>query len=244
VSGYTGTVVLAVGAHPDDLEELGGGTLAALAAAGATVHMATTTGGEGGAFDCDGASIRAVRLAEAAEAAAICGASFTHLGMPDQGAVDDIEARRAMTNLVRRLGVDLLITHGAGDYHPDHRRTHQLVTDVRSAAAVPNFADEPPLARTPDLVYMDTVMGVGFEPHVWIDIGATIETRRRMLAAHRSQVELMRQMYGQDLLAMADALTRLRGQQRGCEFAEGFRGCGTWPAPDGGIRRLVHILDH
>jgi hypothetical protein len=37
----------------------------------------------------------------------------------------------------------------------------------------------------------------------------------------------MRQMYGEDLIDMVERLTRMRGGQRGCEFAEAFRGCGT-----------------
>ena len=45
------------------------------------------------------------------------------------------------------------------------------------------------------------------------------------------------------LLGLADALARLRGGQRGCGYAESFRGCGTWPSPDAGIRRLVLLLE-
>ncbi len=111
------------------------------------------------------------------------------------------------------------------------------------AAAVPNFGDEPPLGATPDLVYMDNAWMLGFDPHLWIDVSETIEVRRAMLAAHRSQVDLMRRMYGEDLLAGADLQAQARGGQRGCAYAEVFRGCGTWPAPDGGIRRLVRLLE-
>jgi LmbE family N-acetylglucosaminyl deacetylase len=205
--------------------------------------MATTTGGESGSFAENGDRTREVRLREATESAEICGATFTHLGMRDQGTEASLEQRERLTDFVRKLGVNLLLAHAPGDYHPDHRRAHELVTDVRMAAIVPNYGTEPPLAEAPDLAYIDTVMGVGFEPHVWIDVSGVMDVRRQMLAAHRSQVELMQRIYRQNLLEMGEALARIRGQQRGCEFAEAFRGCGTWPAADGGIRRLVRICE-
>jgi hypothetical protein len=63
-----------------------------------------------------------------------------------------------------------------------------------------------------------------------------------MLRAHASQVELMRLMYDVDLIEMSETLARLRGVQRGCGYAEAFQGCGTFPEPDGGIRRLLQAL--
>jgi N-acetylglucosamine malate deacetylase 1 len=244
VSDPADTIVLAVGAHPDDLEATCAGTLALLARRGATVHMAVVTAGECGSYDLDAEGAAEVRLREAARAAEIAGAaSFHHLGMRDQGGVASLERRRELVDLIRRLGANLLIGHADGDYHPDHRAAHWLLTDARMAAAVPNFGEEPPLPATPDLVYMDNAWMLGFEPHLWVDIGETMDVRRAALAAHESQVELMRRMYGEDLLAGADLQAQARGGQRGCAYAEVFRGCGTWPAPDGGIRRLVRLLE-
>ena len=70
-----------------------------------------------------------------------------------------------------------------------------------------------------------------------------MQVKREMLAAHASQVELMHSMYGDDLVTMVERLARMRGGQRGCEFAEAFRGCGTYPAPDGALRFLVRALE-
>jgi LmbE family N-acetylglucosaminyl deacetylase len=236
--------VLAVGAHPDDLEICCGGTLALLARRGCSVHMAVVTAGECGSFDLDGDRAAQVRLDEAQRAAEVAGAaSFHHLGMRDQGGVATLERRRELVDLIRWLRVDLLIGHAAGDYHADHRAAHALITDARMAAAVPNFGEQPPLERTPDLAYMDNAMMLDFEPHLWVDVGDAIETRRAMLAAHVSQIELMQRMYGEDLLAGADLQAQARGRQRGCAYAEAFRGCETFPTPDGAIRRLVHLLD-
>ncbi len=239
-----GDVVLAVGAHPDDLECTCAGTLAALVQRGVEVHYAVATDGWCGSYELSGPEIAAVRLEEARRAAEIVGAaSFIHLGMHDQGTETSIERRRELVNLIRRLKVTVLLGHAPNDYHVDHRNSSQLLFAARCAAGVPNFADEPPLERMPNLAFVDNEQGLDFEPHLWIDIGETIDVKRRMLAAHVSQVGLMRQMYDEDLLEMVERLCRYRGGQRGCEFAEAFRHCGSYPDPDGALRFLVRTVE-
>jgi len=237
-------VVFALGAHPDDIECTCAGTLAALAQRGVEVHIAVATDGWCGSYELDGPAIAAVRLEEARRAAEVAGAaSFHHLGMHDQGTEVTIERRRELVNLIRRLKVTVLLGHSPNDYHVDHRNAGELIFQARCAATVPNFADEPPLVRPPHAALIDNEQGIGFDPHVWIDIGETIDVKRRMLAAHESQVELMRVMYHEDICEMVDRLARMRGGQRGCEYAEAFRGCGTYPEPDGALRFLVRTLE-
>jgi LmbE family N-acetylglucosaminyl deacetylase len=241
---HGGDVVLAVGAHPDDLECTCAGTLAALVQRGVEVHYAVATDGWCGSYQLSGPEIAAVRLEEARRAAEIAGAaSFIHLGMHDQATETSIERRRDLVNVIRRLKVTVLLGHAPNDYHVDHRNSSELLFAARCAAGVPNFADEPPLARMPNLAFIDNEQGLDFEPHLWIDIGETIDVKRQMLAAHTSQVSLMKQMYDVDLLEMVERLGRYRGGQRGCEFAEAFRHCGTYPEPDGALRFLVRTLE-
>ena len=66
--------ILAVHAHPDDVEHLCAGTLAVLAAKGHTIAIATLTAGECGSDRTDLAATAAIRKAEAARAAALIGA--------------------------------------------------------------------------------------------------------------------------------------------------------------------------
>jgi len=236
--------VLAVGAHPDDLECTCAGTLAALVRRGVEVHYAVATDGQCGSYELTGPEIAAVRLEEARRAAEIVGAaSFIHLGMHDQGTETSIERRRELVDVIRRLKVTVLLGHAPNDYHVDHRNSSELLFAARCAAGVPNFADEPPLPKMPHLAFVDNEQGLDFEPHLWVDIGETVDVKRRMLAAHESQVGLMRQMYGEDLLEMVERLARYRGGQRGCRFAEAFRHCGTYPEPDGALRFLVRTLE-
>lgn len=235
------TVVLAVGAHPDDVDAFCGGTLALLVERGVPVHVAVATAGESGIRGVDPDQARDVRLAEARRAAEILGAgSFHWLGMRDQEAVCSPESRARLADLIRRLGANLLVSHPPGDYHADHAAVHELVLAMRIGACAENVGSEPPLLAAPDLVYMDAAEGLGFEPHVWIDVSQTIETKWAALRAHESQTLLGGET---ELFPLIDSLARLRGAQRGCRFAEAFRGCGTWPTPDGGIRRLVLLVE-
>jgi LmbE family N-acetylglucosaminyl deacetylase len=166
--------VLAIGAHPDDVDAFCGGTLALLVARGVPVHVAVATGGEGGIPGEEADAARATRLAEGARAAEILGAaSFTWLGMHDQEATESPDSRATLADLVRRLGADLLITHPPGDYHADHRAVHDLVFAMRIGACAANVGTEPPLSSAPDLAYMDSAQGIGFDPEVWIDVSAT-----------------------------------------------------------------------
>lgn len=237
----SGTAVLALGAHPDDVDAFCGGTLAALVARGVPVHVAVATGGEGGVPGASAEDARAVRLDEARRASEIVGAaSFHWLGMVDQQAAATFDGRARLADLIRRLGANLLITHAPCDYHADHRAVQELVLAMRIAACAATVGSEPPLRSAPDLAYMDTAEGIGFEPHVWIDVSATIETKRDMLRSHESQALLGGET---EMLPLIESLTRLRGDQRGCRYAEAFRGCGTWPTPDGAIRRLVLLTE-
>ena len=72
--------VLAVGAHPDDLEILCSGTLAKYAKQGHHVTMAVATNGEVGSMTLPNEEIAAVRKAEAAASAAVIGADFVWMG--------------------------------------------------------------------------------------------------------------------------------------------------------------------
>jgi N-acetylglucosamine malate deacetylase 1 len=235
------TVVLAVGAHPDDVDAFCGGTLALLVGRGVPVHVAVATGGEGGVRGVEPEQAREIRLAEAQRAGEVLGASSFHwLGQSDQHAEATLDAKARLADLIRRLGADVLITHPPGDYHADHRAVHELVMAMRIAACAEGLGEESPLASAPDVVFMDAAQGLGFEPHVWIDVSATIETKWAMLRAHESQATLGGET---ELFPLIGSLARLRGDQRGCGYAEAFAGCGTWPTPDGGIRRLVLLTE-
>src|SRR2546430_697629 len=89
--------VLAIGAHPDDLEAHCGGTLARYVAEGHEVVMCHASAGDHGADGEVGASLAELRTGEARRAAAIAGAEHATLGLSDGGIRgEDAEQRRAV----------------------------------------------------------------------------------------------------------------------------------------------------
>src|SRR4051812_34036669 len=96
--------VLGVGAHPDDLEILAGGTLARYVREGHDVVMCHASAGDCGHLELGAEEIMAVRRREAQRAAAIAGAVHATLDLRD-GAIDasDASQKRAMVDLVREV---------------------------------------------------------------------------------------------------------------------------------------------
>ncbi|MDQ6818280.1 MAG: PIG-L family deacetylase, partial [Actinomycetota bacterium] len=128
--------VLAIGAHPDDLEILCGGTLARYAREGHEVTMAHATDGARGGMPGElPAHVARVRAAEAATAAGIAGALHVAVGLPDSGvSPTDLEQRRAIVELVREASPHVILTHHPSDYHGDHRDVSELVFAASFAA--------------------------------------------------------------------------------------------------------------
>jgi LmbE family N-acetylglucosaminyl deacetylase len=231
--------VLAVGAHPDDLEILCGGTLARFAQEGHEVVMCNASLGNRGSYVHTSEEIARIRGDEARAAAAIAGAEHVTLGFSDAEInAADAEQRRAVVDLIRGAQPDLIITHFPGDYMSDHNEISKLVFDCSFHATLPLFETEKAHHRlvTP-IYYMDTLMGIGFHPTEYVDVSGVIETKAAMLEAHQSQVKWLREHDGVDVVEQMRTVTRFRGQQCGVAYAEGFVPCLTWLR--GTTRRLL-----
>ena len=230
--------ILAVGAHPDDIEFLCAGTLAKYKRLGHEVAIAIATNGEVGSSTLPKAEIAAVRRAEAKVSAALLGAEFHWLNYPDEFLFNDAGTRLHLIDLVRQVRPDLIICHDPeNDYHPDHTTAGRIIWDTHVMVTVPNIAtDHPPCAKIPEIIYMDTIGGVNFIPDRYVDISADIDIKRKMLSCHKSQEQWMIDMYGVTTVSMMENFSRMRGFQCGCQFGEGFRTPPMWPrnvAPHG-----------
>ncbi|OBQ67675.1 PIG-L deacetylase family protein [Mesorhizobium erdmanii] len=164
--------ILALGAHPDDIEIFMFGTLAAYAAQGADLTFAVATDGARGGKS-DAKVLTSVRREEATAAAALLGAAPRFLDFPDGELVADAGLIGALKTLIRETGPDLVISHAPNDYHADHRA---LSDGVRIAAsfAVP-------------VLHADTMGGTGFSPTHYVDISAYRDIKMQAIRAHRSQ---------------------------------------------------------
>lgn len=163
------TRVLAVGAHPDDVEIGVGGTLAMHAAAGDQVTILTLSRGDIGGEP-------SLREVEARAAAELIGAELILGDLEDT----KIEERGAAVELIERavaaVEPDIVYTHSINDVHQDHRSTHHAV--LVAARNVPSI-----------LCFQSPSATVGFRPTRFISVDAHIERKLELIAAHRSQAD-------------------------------------------------------
>lgn len=222
--------VLAVGAHPDDLELICGGTLAKYAQLGHHVTMAVATNGEVGSMTLPKEEIAAVRKAEATAAAAVIGADFIWMDFPDEFLFKTEQTRLAFLNVIRQARPDVIISHAPTDYHPDHLLTGESLWDVRVMTTVPNIKTEhPPCTVVPEIFYMDTVAGINFQPEYYVDVTASFELKKKMLECHQSQGSWLQAQYQMSYVQFMEHVARFRGLQCGVSYAECFRSSETFP---------------
>jgi LmbE family N-acetylglucosaminyl deacetylase len=215
--------ILAVGAHPDDLEILCGGTLALCARRGDEVVMASACTGDRDDPGTAPRQMAALRDAEARAAAALIGAKYLCLGFSDETVFPTEENCLRFMDLIRQARPELIITHGPDDYHVDHIHTGQLIFWASTLATVTHIRSEhPPAPLRPPIYHMDNVAGIDFLPSEYVDISEVIDIKKEMLSQHRSQV-LVFECTGLDLIDQMTTIARLRGYQSGAAYAEGFR---------------------
>jgi LmbE family N-acetylglucosaminyl deacetylase len=141
--------VLAIGAHPDDIEFGCGATLAKWAAGGATIHHLVCTDGSKGTWDAeqDPAALVVQRQQEQRDAAAALGAGgeVVFLGWPDGELDSGLRQRWEVAYWIRRLRPDVVIGHDPWKryrLHPDHRHAGLLAVEGIVAARDPLFFPE------------------------------------------------------------------------------------------------------
>jgi LmbE family N-acetylglucosaminyl deacetylase len=231
--------ILAIHAHPDDIETLSAGTLALLSGAGHRVTIVTVTAGEGGSTDYSPEETGRIRQAEGKAAAAVIGADYWCLGVPDLSVFNDDPTRRAVTETIRRATPDIVLAPSPVDYHPDHEAVSLLVRDACFASSVPNYRTGPSaaLAAIPHLYLMDPIGGrdrdgVRVAPDFGADITTTLDAKRQMLAQHKSQDAWVAKQHDiGDHLSSMEKWSRRRGRDLGVEAGEGFRQYSHHPYP-------------
>lgn len=222
--------ILAVGAHPDDVECNCAGTLAKYASQGHKVFIATATNGNIGSAHHTMEEIGRIRKAEAARSAAIIGAEYICLDYDDEMFFEENrKTRLEFINLVRYCKADVIFTHSLHDYNPDHMLTSKIITDIAVMIPIAHLKTEaPPYNVIPSIWYFEPANSFGFVPTDYVDITDFYETKKKMLACMESQGQWMADNYaalGGDNEAFFDGIritSEFRGMQAGCKYAEGF----------------------
>jgi LmbE family N-acetylglucosaminyl deacetylase len=192
--------ILCIGAHPDDNEISVGGTAARFRARGDSVRFVSVTNGSKGHYEeeykADPSRLIARRLTEARHAAAVIGADFQTLDVPDGEVYVDKATTEAMVRCIRNFGEpgrgpDLVLLNRPVDYHRDHRYTAQLVLDATYMLTVPLMCpDTRHLDRMPVFAYWydDFRDLIPFRADIAVPIDAVLEQKIDMVCAHVSQV--------------------------------------------------------
>jgi len=178
-------VVLAIGAHPDDVEIGCGGTLVRHSALGDSVNVLTVTGGEHG-------GVVAERARESQRAAALMQARLflaeladTRVDVSDGGVVIG-----AIERVIAETRPTIVYTHSSHDVHQDHRNVHEA-TRV-AARSVPHV-----------YCYQAPSTDVNFHPTRFVGIDDWIDRKIEVIGAYSSQVKTRRYLQEDMLRATA-----------------------------------------
>ncbi len=176
--------ILAVGAHPDDVEIGMGGTVAKLLEAGWRVGILDLTNGEPTPLG----SVEK-RLAESREAARILAVNErVTLDLPNRYLADTIEARTKVAEVIRRFRPDILFLPYWQDAHPDHVAASQLADAARFYAKLTKteMRGEPFYPRRV-FYFFCTHLRLHPDPSFIFDVGGAIDRKIAAVASYHSQ---------------------------------------------------------
>ncbi len=192
--------VLTIFAHPDDAEFSCGGTIARWAAEGHHITMCVVTNGDRGSDDpaMTPGQLAETRFVEQWDAARILGVEdVIFLGWQDGMVVADLDLRRDLTRIVRRVRPDIVILGDPGiryygtEYinHPDHN----AVAEAALGAVFPSagnrlYFPELLIEGLEPIKIREVYMSNPAEPETWIDVSDYMETKINALRAHKCQM--------------------------------------------------------
>ncbi len=225
--------VLAIAAHPDDIEFVMAGTLMRLAQAGWELHYFNIANGCCGSMKLDRQACARTRLAEARRAAEIIGARFYEPICDDLSIFYTPDLLAKVSAVVRQAKPQIVLTHSLIDYMEDHQNAARLAVTAAFSRAMPNYVSEPPIPT-----YSDDVTVYHAQPHGnlsplgepvipthCVDVELVFETKKRALLAHESQGAWLdeTQQINSYVQTMEDLNRAVGSMSRRFALAEGWR---------------------
>ena len=149
--------ILAIFAHPDDVELACAGALLKYKKQGHKIFLGlVTSGNQGTKEDYTREEIAALREDEQLKAAKYYDAEVRFCRFNDQRLFDTEEVRIAVLDTIRWADPDVVFTHYPGDPSVDHRIVGQMVADVLLSLSSPlQPTDSPPISKMPSLFFGD-----------------------------------------------------------------------------------------
>lgn len=179
--------ILAIGAHPDDVEMSAGGTIAIQIEKGRKVGIVDLTRGELGTRGTP-----EIRTAEATEAAKILGIAVReNLDFRDGFIINDEAHQLALVRMVRRYQPDIVLANAIDDRHPDHGTGAKLVERVWFLAGlrmIKTYEDDgtAQVAWRPRAVY-HYIQDRFIKPDFVVDVTGYWDIKEQSIRAYRSQ---------------------------------------------------------
>ena len=175
--------ILAIFAHPDDVELGVGGTLLKMKHLGYKTGALDVTQGEMGTRGTvEG------RAAEAVEAASILKLDVReNLNLPDGHVFADDESRAKLVRVLRRLKPKLLLTHQENDPHPDHNHIVQLVRESARLASMFRYDEESGSEKIDVPIVAHNIFSRLVAPSFIVDISDFLDEKMAAIRAHSSQ---------------------------------------------------------
>ncbi len=194
--------ILAIGAHPDDIEIGCGGSLIKYARAGHNVYLLVLTTGEvGGSPE--------VRQKEQEAAAKIIGVKELYWGgFEDTQLIDNLFLILKIEGVVRKVTPDIVFLNNINDVHQDHRAAAQ------AGLSATRYIKE--------VLFYEVPTTQGFEPDIFVDIGDVLEQKAELLKAHTSQTDKTR-VENLNIMESSQSCANFRGFQGRVKYAEGFK---------------------
>lgn len=225
--------VLAVAAHPDDIEFLMMGTLLHLANAGFEIHYWNLANGCCGSNEMTADQAAKTRRQESIDACKEAGAVFHEPVANDLSIFYEPELLAKVASTIRSIHPSIVLTHSLEDYMEDHTNTARLVVTGTFARGMKNFPVIPPADADcqPVCLYHAqpytnrTPMRKLVVPDLFVDTTELMDRKRSLLACHRSQKEWLDHSQGLDsYLQTATDLDAEVGELSGrFQYAEGWR---------------------
>ena len=176
--------VLAVGAHPDDVDIGVGGTLLTLAAQGYTTGILDLTLGE-----LSSRGTVEERKIETRNAANLLNVSVReNAELPDGGLQNIPEQRLKIIPVIRKLQPKIVLIHREFDRHPDHRAAASLTRDANFFAGVHSITTDDPPYRAPHVYTYNPYSDLQSPPAIVMDISSVFEQKLNALHAYESQL--------------------------------------------------------
>ena len=204
--------VLAIGAHPDDIEIFMLGFLLACKHRKDEIHLAIATDGAAGNL-LELSGLVKIRKEETIKALDPVGIPF-FFDFPDGNLFSVPNCVKFIKNHIQTIKPDLIITHSPEDYHPDHRALSQFVHQAAGFYC--------------PILYSDTLMGVNFNPDYYVDITPFFDMKCEAILRHESQNP-------KKFLEATELLNRFRSAQCNCpkgHYAEAYRMDKSFPFSD------------